>query len=316
MEKVKDVFFNGKNIRGEVGIEIEMEGKNLILNDVDNWYSREDGSLRGAREHNSREYVLIRPSKREDTLSKLASLAIDLKEAGATIDKSYRTGVHIHTNVRDFTFNQLFTFIFMYYMFEDVMMEYAGKERVGNLFCLRVRDAEGITTILEKAIKEHSLFYFDTDNIRYSSLNLKSLHQYGSLEFRGLPFNGDFENIQIWIDLLLAIKDASLKIENPREILASLSKKGGDVIAKEVFGDLLIHFPKIDWRDKLLDSVRLVQRLVYLTDWDEKEDNTFVIKTKLEAIKVEDDVAVNPLKRLLIPKKIVINNRAFAPAPQ
>ena len=43
MEKVKDMFFRGKNIRGEIGIEIEMEGKGFPMEDLDSWYSREDG---------------------------------------------------------------------------------------------------------------------------------------------------------------------------------------------------------------------------------------------------------------------------------
>ena len=315
MEKVKDMFFRGKNIRGEIGIEIEMEGKGFPMEDLDSWYSREDGSLRGAEE-DKREFVLIRPCKREDTLARLSSLSADLEEHGSKINPSYRTGVHIHTNVRDMTFNQVFTYIFSYYMFEDALMQFAGDDRVGNLFCLRARDAEGIGRTLEKAIKRRDLLALYTDEIRYSSMNLKSLKQYGSIEFRGLPFNGDFQQIESWIQLLLAVKDFSLTVENPKELVALLSKKGGATLAKEVFGDLFPLLPKVDWDVLLLNSVRLVQRLVYLIDWEDNEDNYFIVNTNLnadngeEVVKHDDVMAavmamppagiqppVNPVKR-------------------
>jgi len=196
-------------------------------------------------------------------------------------------------------------------MFEDVMMDWAGKERVGNLFCLRVRDAEGITGVLENAIKNNTLKNFNTDAIRYSSLNLKSLHQYGSLEFRGLPFNGDFENIQTWIEMLLCIKDASLKIENPRELVSLLSKRGGDALANDVFGDLIQHFPKVDWKSKLLGSIRLVQRLVYITDWEERSDSVISIATKLHEYKPDEEEPMNALdmERMLQPAPIGIRGK-------
>ena len=289
MQKVKDMFFKGRNIRGEVGIEIEMEGENFPMEDLDSWYSKADGSLRGAEE-DKREFVLIRPCKRADSLARLNSLSADLKEHGSKIVPSYRTGVHVHTNVRDMTFNQVFTYIFSYYMFEDALMEFAGKDRVGNLFCLRARDAEGVGHLLEKAIKTRSLLPLFSDNIRYSSMNLKALKQYGSVEFRGLPFNGDFNQIQSWIQLLLAVKDFSLTVENPKELVALLSKKGGATLAKEVFGDLFPLLPKVDWDVLLLNSVRLVQRLVYLIDWEDNEENIFVVATGLAAREEQEPV--------------------------
>ncbi len=305
MKKVKDIFFGGKDIRGEVGIEVEMEGSNFPAEDLDSWYSREDGSLRGD-DGESREFVLIRPCKLEDTFDKISKLEADLKELEATIDPSWRTGVHIHTNVRDFTFKQLYTFIFMYYIFEDAMMSFAGEEREGNLYCLRIRDAEGITNLLAKSIKRGDLTVFNTDAIRYSSLNLKSLHQYGSLEFRGLPFKGDFEQIQTWILLIHAIKEASLKLDNPKELVSLLSKNGGEALAKDVFGDLLVHFPKMNWNVKLLNSVRLVQRLVYLSDWEEKLSSTFCMGTNLKELEAEDTQDEMPLDEMPLDKRPVV----------
>lgn len=288
MHKIKDMFFRGSNIRGEIGIEIEMEGKKFPLDSQGAWDSTGDGSLRG-RVDEKREYVLTKPCKREDTLTVLSQLSSRLTSYGSTICPSYRTGVHIHTNIRNMTFTQAINYILSYYIFEDALMQYAGKDRIGNLFCLRVADAEGVLILLENAIKQKDLSLLHTDNIRYSSLNLKAIKTYGSLEFRGMPFNGDFHSIETWITLLLCVKDFSLTLKDPTELVALLSEKGGDNLAREVFGNMFQIFPKIDWDSTMLNSVRLIQRLAYIIDW---EENHILIPTKLKPIVAKEQPEV------------------------
>ncbi len=289
MKKVKDMFFEGKDIRGEVGIEVEMEGKAFPHEDLDSWYSREDGSLRG----DSREYVLIRPCKREDVGERLLSLENDLKEESASIVNSPRTGVHVHINIRNLSFVEVFNFVFTYIMFEDILMQYAGKDRVGNLFCLRIADAECILGDIGRAIKNGSLDDLYSDNIRYSSMNLKAIKQYGSIEFRGLPFSGDFKQIHIWTNLLLAVKDYALTLETPRNLVENISKLGNKKLAEQVFKGLIEHLPDDQWH-LMLDGIRRVQKLVYLNDW-EYQTNYIVIKTTLEENKDEQNIK-EPIK--------------------
>ena len=284
MRTVSDILFRGKDVvgGGEIGIEIEMEGSLFPLGDLDKWRSEADGSLRGDREEDSREFVLKQPCKRKDSLGLLNRLEDDLDRFGSAIIPSFRTGVHVHINVRQLTFNQVFNFIFAFYMFEDVLTEFCGKDRVGSLFCLRARDAEGVTDQLAKAIKNKDLENLHTDDIRYSAMNLKAIKEYGSIEFRGLSFDGDFQRVEAWIRLLLAVKDFSLTFDNPKELVALLSKQGGAALAEQVFGDTIHLLPKVDWNVKLLRSIRLVQRLVYLSDWEEKEVETFIVVTPLQ----------------------------------
>jgi len=282
MRKIKDIFFGGKDILGEVGIEIEMEGENFIMEDLDFWYSRDDGSLRGNPE-GKREYVLIRPCKREGVNERLNSLEADLKEFGAKVAPSYRTGVHVHINIRGLSYNELWAFIFTYLMFEEALMKFCGDSREGNLFCLRNKDAEGLMIFIEKAIENKDLSLLYTNNIRYSSMNLKAIKEYGSLEFRGLPFLGDFNNISQWIDILLAIKDWSLTLDSPVRILEQLSLSGGENLAKEVLKTSLFFMPKVDWGYLMLEGARRIQKLVYTNDW-EGDSTSLIIKAGLKPI--------------------------------
>ncbi len=283
MRTISDIFFGSKGIRGEIGIEVEIEGHNLPTDNFQKWRVEDDGSLRGAM---AREYVLNRPCKRDESLGMLSNLANRLHENDSEIVPSYRTGVHVHVNVRKMTFNQVFCYIFTYLMLEDVLMAYCGTSRVGNLFCLRVRDAEESFKYIGQAIEQNDLGILHTDRLRYSSLNLKAIKSYGSLEFRGMSFTGDFQSIQTWIELLLCVKDYSLTMSNPKELIEILSKKGGQVFAEEVFGDLIQILPKVDWNKKLLSSVRLIQRLVYLSDWEEEKEKVYItVKSGLKPIK-------------------------------
>ncbi len=272
-------LFEGRQIEGEVGIEIEMEGHGLITHDIGMWYSKEDGSLRGDEDHNSREYVLRKPIARDRVKPVLRDLKERLLDSGSEIVNSLRTGVHIHINIRHLTRLQLYNFIFTYYLFEDVLLEYAGEGREGNLFCLRARDAQGVLLFLDRAIKTSSLTELYTDEIRYAALNLKAIPTYGSLEFRSLSFAGDFKKIAIWTDLLLAIKDYAMGIKNPVSLISALSKQGGTSLAHEVFGNLIEHLPQEGMADKMLLSARLVQQLVYKNSWEDLSN--YIIKTYL-----------------------------------
>lgn len=289
MKKVRDIFFKGADIRGEIGIEVEMEGANFPLQDINSWYSREDGSLRGDQEDSSREFVLIRPCKREDVANRVASLKSDLEEEQSVINESIRTSVHVHVNIRNLTTVQLYNFIFTYLIFEDLLMKYAGEEREGNLYCLRASDAEYLITEIARAIETKDLRTFNTDNVRYSSMNLKAVVKYGSLEFRGLPFSGDFDSIEVWTKLLLAVKDYALTLDTPRNLVDNISKLGPQRLAKDVFKDLIDILPQGHW-NTMIEGVRRIQKLVYMTEWNE-DATYYTINTKLE--KQDEDIENN-----------------------
>lgn len=261
MKIVKNVLGkSGKN--GEVGIEIEVEGDRLPPAPK-GWLSVNDGSLRGP----SCEYVLSNPVTREDVPTLLARLSTAYKENNVNVHMSNRAGVHVHINMLDSSVIELFNTITLYLIMEDLLVNYCGEDRVGNLFCLRGKDAEYIYDIIAKALRTKSLRSFNTDNIRYSSINLKALPVHGSLEFRAMRGVADPLQILDWVNMLLKVKDAACSFENPRQIVESLSASEEHFV-DEVFGEYSEQLQCVDIKRILMDAVRRVQGYVYTADWD------------------------------------------------
>src|SRR3546814_21174594 len=90
------------------------------------------------------------------------------------------------------TMTQLYSFMTVYLILENVLVGWCGHSRCGNLFCLRASDAEWLLTSIRAAAEgrtfKHSLH---SDNLRYASMNVKALGDYGSLEFRTMHGNRD-----------------------------------------------------------------------------------------------------------------------------
>lgn len=245
----------------EVGIEIEMEGQNIVLVPPDGWNVTADGSLRGA--HQAVEYVLSRPVKREDVKRMLESLQSQLTKAKAVIEDSERAGVHVHVNCQQMTTNEVINFGLMYLMFEDMMLKFCGESREGNLFCLSAKDAEYIVASLINSRQRMSLRNMQSNNYRYASVNFSSLSKYGSLEFRAMRTPADFRLISMWTHLLLCIKDAAKNYEDPRDIVEQVSAGSVEYFVQQVFGELagMIYTPAME--EAVMESVRLIQAVAY-----------------------------------------------------
>jgi len=281
---VKDKYFEGKSVNGEVGIEIELEGESFpdsatfvkATNNIWTWHS--DGSLRGKQ---NGEIVLAAPVPREAVKDTLAIASDVFKATEAKLIPSTRTGVHIHINVRELTMEQTYIFMLMWLLFENPLVRYCGEDRQGNLFCLRSSDAEAYISELEKSIRDNDFKVLFTDQLRYSAMNPKALCQYGSLEFRCLRTPNKIKDIEKWVDILLAVKDFSLTIKDPTELLQRISLEGGDVFAEEAFGELLESIPADDWVSEIYDGLRRIQPAVYAREWGAVALDDIVFNTEL-----------------------------------
>lgn len=247
-----------------VGIEIETEGTSLPNINNDYWRSEADGSLRGE----SFEYVLKVPMHYPDVPLALNNMSECLKAAGSKVKDSPNAGVHVHINVGDLTVTQLFNFVALYLIVEDLLVDKCGTHRIGNLFCLRISDAEYLIDHMVKVIRAADLKLLLTDEIRYASINLKAVAEYGSLEFRAWRSDGDLEAIQWWVDLLMSLKHKAKQIDNPTQIVAEVSLKE----PRGFFHDILGNFIKdIPWEDRfkqsIIDNTRRVQLFAYEGDW-------------------------------------------------
>ena len=225
---IAELYFNGENVKGALGVEIEVEGDCLPYRGLEGWRCEDDGSLRGE----SMEYVFEGPTPTNLAKQRVRELCAALE--GCDIQDSGRGGIHVHVNIRKLTQKQVKTFILLYLLYERTLMQFCGEGRVGNLFCLRMEDAEGLFFELRQAFERDNLMLLDTDNIRYASINCKAIAQYGSLEFRGMASTIDAERIITWIDLLLDLRKAAQEMDI-REVFAEGSKIGFKKLAKGIF---------------------------------------------------------------------------------
>ena len=266
MTTIAELMWDGDDLgTREIGIEIELEGDNLPHRVPLGWRAEYDGSLRGE----SYEYVFSNPVPRNKVETLLTRLHDRLEESGSEVRDSGRAGIHVHVNIRDMTKAELYNFICLYIIFEDVLVKWCGELREGNLFCLRIKDAEYLLQFLAESLRRDNLHVLFDDNIRYSSMNCKAICQYGSLEFRAMRSTVDMGDIHQWVDLLLALKDKAKGFKNPQEVINTMSWEGPEAFAKATFGDMLSCFPATDWRQSVMEGIRRAQNVAYAVDWKE-----------------------------------------------
>ena len=247
----------------EIGIEIEMEGRDLLLPENRIWRMTGDGSLRG---NESIEYILITPCKLEEVDERITTLLKLIKPA--RLQPSDRCGVHIHINVQDMVFTECFNFIFLYLMFEKVLVGYCGESREGNLYCLRATDAEHFIDrmiVCKRQSNLEELGPFQGISLRYASINPEAIFKFGSVEFRALKTPKDLLKISEWVNILHQVKVSSLKFEEPLNFIEHYSMRGEDRFLNDIMGPYapLLRKTVEEVDQKLLDGVRLMQDVAY-----------------------------------------------------
>lgn len=263
MLKIVD-YLHLKKQAGDIGVEIEVEGVDLPM-ETALWSRERDGSLRG---EDNGEYVLRRPVAYQALPAAFAELQEAFDEAGAIIDHSNRAGVHVHINVQQLTFVQLFNYITLFLIFEEPILELCNRFRRGNHFCLRAKDAGYLPDLLRRAAEEDSVHSLNTEDIRYAAMNVTSIFKYGSVEFRSLESTSDFGRIQAWCDLLYTLKQSALSFKDPEEIMGIISMGGYGRFASEVLGT---HAEKIltqpRWEEGVRRGVRTAQDIAFSRKW-------------------------------------------------
>ena len=267
---------------GEVGLEVECEGVNLFNTPLRYWTCHEDGSLRSTGPHMPVEYVLRNPVKRDELRPCLEYLDAKLKEAGSKVIQSQRTSVHVHINCQKMTIRELYTFICLYMIFEELLVEWSGPDRAGNLFCLRAKDSEYYITMLESVLKQNNFKQWRED-YRYSACNVASVCKFGSLEFRSMQGTVDINMIELWVNILLHLKDTAEKYDNPVEIVEEFTELGPLPFFKKIFADhgyreLFEDSPGLS--GKLWDGLRLMRDVAYCCPWKKPEQKKKRIRKK------------------------------------
>ena len=260
--------FDLREKKGLLGIEVEVEGNQPLPREVnENWKVVNDGSLRGE----AKEYVFASPLDRATASVEINKL-YDLLDG--KINDSMRAGVHVHVNCQKLTIRQLFTVMTAYYCLENLLIEDAGEERQGNLFCLRLSDADYVNTGIMSVLMQQDIHsdcgIFHNENLRYAALNLVSLSKFGSIEFRALRTPLQREKILEWTDTLATLVENAVKhFKTPAEILYSMSANGGAEVVTKLLG---VHakkqINKSNFEEELYEGIRRVQYWVFLTNWE------------------------------------------------
>ena len=269
------VLFNTKTKqKGDVGIEIEVEGKNLIYNHTTNfpakyWVYKEDHSLRGEE---SGEYVLVRPVKFDEVDKAITELFKCFKANKTKFDDSNRTSVHVHLNCQSFFLNRLASFMALWFSVEEILTQWCGEHRVGNLFCLRSRDATAIISHLCKFLKSDGKYEL-SDHLHYAGFNANALRKFGSIEIRTMRGVSDQKTITDWVGILQRIYEYSAEFPDPRDVCGMFSGYGPLSFFHQILGDKsttvrsVVTWTDEEIRESMYRGIRLAQDLCYCRDW-------------------------------------------------
>ncbi|WEU69445.1 putative amidoligase [Pseudomonas phage vB_PaeM_Ty] len=254
--------------KGDVGIEIEVEGKNLPKHFEKYWRVEADGSLRG---EDNAEYVLEKPLTIKQAKLALSHLNMQYKKHQAVVDDTVRAGVHIHINVQQLNIVELYNYMTLYLILEELLVKFCGPYREGNLFCLRACDAEWLLFRLSEAARSRQFRRVLTDdNLRYGSMNVKALGTYGSLEFRAMRGTRDLNLIHKWATILLDLREAAKKFTDPKDIINGYSEGDADAFLVKCLGEHVEIFKGFDNIPKMLnDGMRRAQDIAFCCDWQQ-----------------------------------------------
>lgn len=228
------------------GVEFECENvkTNLPLEvpEAGFWKTDKDNSLRG----NGMEFVLREPLFGQDLLASIkwfCEWAVRMR-----FESNYRTGLHVHIDVRNLEAPQFITMLIYYALFEKVIFKWVGNEREESIFCMPFYKADGCLEVITQALKATSKMKEYAARVdRYGAFNLNALSKYGSVEWRHLQTTFDYERLLKWVNIAQSFKKYSKAHPlNPKELLAELSKLGAERILIGIVGP---HIAKDLWYD-------------------------------------------------------------------
>jgi hypothetical protein len=262
----------GHNVtEGDVGLEIECEGNKFLKEGVQlPWKYVKDGSLRG---QDNAEYILKVPIKFDKVPEAIDSLWKMFERHGSVLSESNRTSVHVHLNAQGFHMNRVCAFVSIYFIVEDLLTQWCGDHRVGNLFCLRAKDAPGIVSKIKQFLLYEGRGGGLSEGLHYGGLNAHALAKFGSIEIRALRGVTDPKIIIDWVSILERIYKVSEEFPDPRGICDNFSGAGPIDFLHMLLGDKTqmvldgIPYDNGQVMESLYEGIRIAQDLCYCRDW-------------------------------------------------
>jgi len=297
--------YGGDRLRGDYGVEIETETeKKYEYPNLKYWSATKDNSLRDW----GVEYVLKSPMSIPE-LEK-ALVEFDLCEKKYKFKKgSISTSVHVHINMLNETPLTLANFLTTYALMENLLIRYSGPDRLSNLFCLPICDAEGVNSNLVNILaninkNQYTKLRVANDRCKYGALNPAPLTTLGTIEVRMFRGETDIKIITKWLEIIEKIKLFSKQPKlTPPDILKMWKDNRStlvDLVFQEYANELRYRDPntKKDTTDELIrQNLKYAADLACVSkDWS--KFGVYRIKPVYkEKIKAELDELSNQLLR-------------------
>ena len=271
------------------GIEVEVEGKKLPKEVSYEWKTTVDGSLRGE----AYEYILNNPLTLVTSKKAIKNLIGSLEENQSVLNFSCRTSVHVHMNIMDLELQKLANILYLYYIFEDVLLKYSGEDRYENRFCLSVRNAEYILQDISQYFNDKYLDSFDEGKHKYASLNLAAIPNKGSIEFRSMRGTLATEILFPWLDVLSSLYKVGCEFKSMKDIASFVYANGVNALASKLFNKHLHLFFKEGMENEVYYNMSICAELpelsINIKVQDKKKVNPFEVKNVFDEMdQIED----------------------------
>lgn len=204
-----------------VGLELEIEnisrGRDYYQDEAGGfWFVEEDGSLRPRGE--AWEFI-SKPAPMGVALAEMRILFDRLKFT----DDNYtdRCSVHVHTNVQDFTQEQLANLALVYPVVEGILFRYVNhykkKEEQGycrdtNLYCIPWSDCRMNRNFVQRFFDNPEAYVSGRRNElgsrqweKYTALNFIPVGGQGTVEWRHMHGTADLEKLTTWMNVIGSI---------------------------------------------------------------------------------------------------------------
>ena len=222
---------------GTIGIELELEGKLPNTVPSTDWTVKPEGSLRDENGNpgGGFEYVMTKPLFHTELHKAIDDLLKHINGPSYKPLATIRCSTHFHVNVMHKTVRQVYHILGMYSVVEGLMVRRNGLNRMGNLFCLRTTDADGLLSDIIDSLDNKMYFsMFNMNDHKYGSVNLEATRRFGSLEFRFCKALLDPVEMKMWAGIFENLVEKSVDMA-PKTVLETVQNWGVTAFLETVF---------------------------------------------------------------------------------
>lgn len=276
--------FRPRGKTGDIGLELEVEAANNLPRDAQldgiispttkvMWNAKVDGSLRG----NAMEYVFNNPVNVDEVAPMVIGLFDAFTKHRTKLANSNRCSTHVHINIGGLTIDQITAILALWTTFEEPLIQWCGEARINNHYSLSAKNSVTMLEAWENFLRTGNTRW--PDGLKYSALNILTMHNFGSVEFRCGPAADSPEIAIQWAVFLYNL--CKFAKDNYRDLYAlprDLSELGGinlfKNICKEATGlddfcnAVLKPYSEQDFNEQALVGFRNAQAIVLGFPWD------------------------------------------------